>query len=338
MSTNRFSEFRQSEQDGTTFVTAIPASGADEKARLDASIAEEGSDEDPEANWERVVGSLARSHLGEALTIDEGRGVMGREQAVEALVAADETDVRNEHAAHAVIEYLAAEDILQIDGDDVVVLLPYEGILEDGSTAMLNNWAATLDACVKRIEAAVERVEQNKQTLEKHFENLADSRELEEDYRAKADELKQELAAMLGGRNPSELSEEEQRRFEMKRQRFHRYETLAEGAGNQVGPTGKPEELAMIVEDLEALKRMLNKQSSEFRVAALTERLSHSGARELLENLTSTVSQLSQATAPEEKMDEMSNDEFAKQVLDISKVERDEPVEERESDAVLSKE
>lgn len=320
---NQFTTFEETEYEGTKFVTAKPTSSADEPVRFEATIADEGTDrDDPKANWEPLISTLASQHLGEALTIDGDRGVMSRDEAAQALSNSEFvhelTGSGDEYTAHALIEYLASEDVLQLEDDDVVVLMSYDEITDTGSVAMLNNWAATLDACVERIETAVSRVEQNKETLERHFEDLADSQERQVDHKQKVDEIEQEMAALLGGRMPSELSEQEERRFTRLRRRYHRYETLVESSGSSITTTDPTEELAFIVEDLKALKGELQDQSSEFRVAALTERLSHSGAKQLLENLTGTVAQLSQATAPTDKMEEMSNDEFAKQLATYS--------------------
>jgi hypothetical protein len=217
---NKFNEFTTTEQNGNKVITARPANSVDEPVRFDGSIAERGSSDEPEANWEAVVSTLAQSHLGDQLAINDGQGVMDREDAVEALVDADTEQVKNEHAAHAVIEYLADQDVLTLEDDDVVLLMGYEDIRESGSSAMLNNWAAALDTCVERIEAAVNRVEENQETLESHLEQLETPSSVKQDYEQKQAELKQEMQSMLGGKKPSELEGDELEAFERKRERF----------------------------------------------------------------------------------------------------------------------
>lgn len=317
---NKFSEFTTTEQNGETVVTARPANSVDEPVRFDGSIAERGSSEELEANWEGIVGTLAESHLGEKLTIEDGRGAMDREEAVEALVAADDAHVKNEHAAHAVLEYLAAEDIVQLDGDNVVLLLSYDDIREAGSSAMLNNWAAALDTCVSRIDAAVERVERNRETLEKHVENLETSQSVQQNYAQKKDELEQEMKAMLGGRKPSELDEAERKRFKRKRSRYHRYEAMQESieSGPGAGDIDAPEMLSNLKDELIHLKGALGEHSKEFRTIGLVEGIEDSGAREMVENFTNVVAQIGDAMGPEERMNEQDDDEFVEDLFGVT--------------------
>lgn len=318
--TNRFDEFETAEQSGSTFVTAKPASGADEPVRFDASISDRGSTDEPEANWEEIVSTLAESHLGEKLTINDGRGVMDRDEAIEALVDSGSDHVRNEHAAHAVLEYLAHEDILQLEGDSVVLLESYEEIGEEASNAMLNNWAAMLDTCVNRIDAAVERVEQNRQTLEKHVENLESPASVKEDYDQRKKELEQELKALLGGRKPEELGEREKKQFDRKRKRYHRYEAMEESLESGVGgdPIDAAEMLSNLKIELEDLKRVLGEQSRHFRLVAATQNVRESGAREMVENLTDVVAQIGDVVDPENRMKKESDEEFVEDLFGVT--------------------
>jgi hypothetical protein len=317
---NKFNEFTTTEQGGNKVVTARPANSVDEPVRFDGSIAESGSSEELEANWEGIIASLAQQHLGGRLTIDDGRGVMDREEAVQALVDSDAERVKNEHAAHAVIEYLASEDILRLEDDQVVLLMSSENLQDENAYAMLNNWAATLDACVERIDAAVDRVERNKETLEKHVENLEDTTSIEQDYAQKKEEIEQEIKAMLGGRDPAELDEEERQRFKQMRERYHRYESLEESvAGGPEGPEMEgPQMLANLVQELEDVKFALQDHSTKFRTLAVSKDLQDSDAREMVQNFTEVAAEIGGATDPKDKMAEMSDEEFMDQISDVS--------------------
>lgn len=316
----RFTEFTTTEQSGTTFVTAKPASSADEPVRFDAGIAERGSSDELEANWEEIISTLAQSHLGEKLTINKGRGVMDRDEAIQALVESDSDHVKSEHASHAVIEYLAEKDIVTLEDDEVVLLMTYDDIRENGASAMLNNWAAMLDTCIERIDSAVERVEKNRETLEKHVENLEETASVRDDYAEKMQELQQEMKAMLGGRKPSELDEEERQRFQRKRARYHRYEAMEESieGGAGAGHMNAPQMLSNLKEELIDLKGALSEHSKEFRTIALYDDLEQDGAREMVENLTDVIAQIGDAMEPKERMEEMSDDEFMDDVLDVT--------------------
>lgn len=314
----KFDDFETTERNGRTTVTAIPASGADEKVRFDGAIAEQGSEEDPTANWEEIISVLAERQLGDSMAIDDGRGVMEMEEAADGLVEADiEHSAVNEHAARAMLEYMVERDILRMENGQVVLLMSYEEMQREEKMSMLNNWAATLEACVERIDTAVERVKSNKETLERHFEDLSSSRELEEKYARKADELKQEMQGLLAGRMPSELSEEEKQRFQLKKKRFERYQAFEKSAGGNVAETNAPEKLGALVDDMESVKELLKDYSQEYRRLALGEQFVESGAQESLESLTNLVTELGDVSESQEEMEQMSNDKFAKEFLDI---------------------
>ncbi|WP_430505582.1 hypothetical protein [Haloparvum sp. PAK95] len=317
---NKFTEFTTTERNGDKVVTAQPANGVDEPVRFDGSIAESGSSEELEANWEGIIASLAQQHLGGQLTIDDGRGVMDREEAVQALVESDAERVKNQHAAHAVIEYLASEDILRLEDDQVVLLMSSENLQDENAYAMLNNWAATLDACVERIDAAVDRVERNQETLEKHVENLEDTTSIEQDYAQKKEEIEQEIKAMLGGRSPSELEGDERERFKRMRERYHRYESLEESvSGGPKGPEMEgPQMLAELVEELESVKFALQDHSTKFRTLAVSKNLQDSDAREMVRNFTEVAAEIGGATDPKDKMEEISDEEFMDQISEVS--------------------
>lgn len=337
MSTHtKFSEFDVAEQDGQKVVTARPASSADEPVRFDGSIAESGSRDQLEANWEDIIASLAQRHLGGQLTIDDARGVIDRSQAVKALVDGDAERARNEHAAHAVIEYLASKDVLELEDDKVVVLMSSENLENENAFAMLNNWAATLDACVERIQAAIDRVEQNRETLESHLDEL-DDMTTEQDYAQEKEEIEQEIQAMLAGRQPSELDEDEYKRFQNLRERHARYESLEESVmdGPEMGNgPGGTEQLQNLKTDLEYLKGALQRHSVEFRKYAASKDLTDANAREMVKNFTQVAADIGGATDPAEKMKETSDEEFMEQIRETSEATKDvERAEEATEDA-----
>ncbi|GAB6878433.1 hypothetical protein JCM17823_07070 [Halorubrum gandharaense] len=317
---NKFSEFEESERNETTFITARPRSSADDPVRFDGSIAKTGSSDELEANWEEIISTLAQAHLGEQLAIDDGQGVMGREEAAKALAESDSDHAKSDHAAHAIIEYLAEEDVLKLDGEKVIILMTGDDIQESGTSAMMNNWAATLDACVDRIETAIERVEENRKTLEKHIEKLEDTRSVETDFEQKQRELEQEMKALLAGRKPSKLDSDERSEFKRLRERYHRYEALEDGVtGNDgAGPEiESPQRLHDLIEDLQSIKEAMIQQGIDYRRTALIDDLEHSGARDMVENFTNVVAKIGAATDPSEKMEETSDDEFMEQISGV---------------------
>lgn len=317
---NRYTDFERQETDHGTFVTAVPNRANEEPVRFDASITErdETSEDDiPVGNWEGIISSLAQRNLGNSMTIDDGQGVMSRADAVSALTEADEEYVRDEQSAHALLEYLAHEDILRLDEDgEVIILMDYDDIHEGGSIDMLNNWAATIDALVGRIDAAVDRVEENREALEEHFTKLTDSDQRVQEYQERADEIQQEMRHLLGDRHPDDLDEGEEKRFTTLRQRYHRYEMLAVSADEPVGDMDATESLKFMIEDLRSLKGELEARSSEFRVTAFKGTMGHEETEQLLHNVTQFIGELSETMAPQEEMEDQSNAEFYEEVLE----------------------
>ncbi len=329
--------FEERTENESPVVVARPA-GNGEPVKFDGSVAERGSSDELKANWEPVIEAIARDKLGNELTISDGRGVIDREEAAKALVESGDDLVTSEYAAEALLEYLADPDqgVLELDenGAKVIVLKQFDDIIDADESRMLNNWAATLDTCVGRIEAAVERVTENKETLEKHIENGPDPTETLQQFKEKKGEIKQEMAALLAGRSPSELPKDKRREFRIMRERYHRYELLAERIEDPI-PGNAEIRLGRIVDDLESIKEVLMTQSHEFRTVALANGFTKGNAAEMVDNLTGMVATLSEATEPKEKMREQSDDEFASELFTLETSVEPETVEDLGEEALL---
>lgn len=299
-------------------VVARPRSSTDEPVRLPKEVADRRSEQSAEGNWEDVVGQLTRHELGETLTINEaGEGTIDRDLAVEALVDADETYVRGETGASALIDYLADEEIFEIEENEVVVLKSPSEALDD-SPKMLNNWAATLDTSIDRIETAVQRVKDARERLKEHEQDVQSDVNLQSRTSDKKAEIKQEIQSHLAGRDPSELDESEYRRFKQLRKRYHMYESMekVKEEGDIAETTGQAQKLGELVEDFETVQATMAEIREEFRELSLQNDLFPQNAVEQLDNFVDIVTGLTDTFAPEDKMEEQSDEEFLDDIMD----------------------
>ncbi|WP_132056877.1 hypothetical protein [Halorussus amylolyticus] len=301
-------------------VVARPRNSTEEPVRLPKEVADRGDDQSAQGNWEDVVAQLTRHELGETLTINEvGEGTISRNVAVDALVNAEETYVRGETGASALIDYLASEEIFEIgdDGGDVVVLKSPSEALEN-NPKMLNNWAATLDTSIDRIETAVQRVKDAQERLKKHEQDVQSDVNLTSRTSDKKAEIKQEIQSHLAGRHPSELDDTEYQRFKQLRKRYHMYESMekVKEDGDIAESAGQAQKLGELVEDFETVQATMAEIREDFRELALKNDLFPQNAVEQLDNFVDIVTGLTDTFGPEDKMEEQSDEEFLDDLMD----------------------
>lgn len=312
---NKFKEFVRKETEYGSYVFAQPKAsrGDKEPVRLEASIAERREGEEEVGNWEPVIGELVGARLGDVLGLDDaGAASLSRGEVVEAVMESEVTSTDTEWEAEALVEYFASESILQIEGDRVTVLSALDDV-EATDAPMINNWAATVDACATRIETAVEQVEKAKSRLQERGSN-ENRREIIEKNEQKADEYKQEMGALLNGRLPSALPSEERERFADLREKYHDYQNNAEAARNDVTDATKTEHLGEVIEQLEHLQDVLSLKSGEMRELVVQKNTDISGVLDQLDALKSLVSTIGN-TVPTETQMEQSGDEFAEELF-----------------------
>lgn len=301
-------------------VVARPRNSTDEPVRLPKEVADRRGDQSAEGNWEDVVAQLTRHELGETLTLnDAGEGTIDRQTAVDALVDAEETYVRGQTGASALIDYLADEEIFEVDDGNVVVLKsPSEAL--DNSPKMLNNWAATLDTSIGRIETAVQRVKDAQKRLKEHEQDVQSDVNLTERTSGKKAEIKQEIQSHLAGRDPSELDESEYERFKQLRKRYHMYESMekVKEEGDIAETAGQAQKLGELIEDFETVQATMAEIREDFRELSLQNDLFPQNAVEQLDNFVDIVTGLTDTFAPEDKMDDQSDEEFLDDILESS--------------------
>ena len=303
---NRFSEFRT---DGE-MVTAIPQSNNKEPVRFSGSITDR--EEDEIGNWETLVSELMDYELGEALDIDEeGEAVISREQAIEAMVEADEETVNatSEWQAEAVLEFLADERILELENGQVTVLKSFGEIQDSEYPAMYNNWAAMFDTCIERIEVAEERVEDAKKRFQNRETSTDTSNTVDTDQRKR--EIKQEIRQLMDGRSPDELDEGETKRIQNLREQYYFYESMEEVETVEIPDVAdRVQKLGQVMERFSTMRGIMADRRDDFRRLALSESIYPENLIELADQYASFLTSMSNTFSPTEKMEDEDLDEF----------------------------
>ncbi len=302
-------QFTEFERDGD-IVTAIPQSNNNEPVRFDATVVER--EEDEIGNWEEVVSELMDYDLGEALAIDDdGEAVIDRQQAVEALVEADEetVDPTSEWQATAVLEFLDRENVLEVDGGNVTVLKSFGDIADSDYPAMYNNWAAMFDTCIERIEVAEERVEEARERFQNRETQTSSSSNVDPEQRQQ--EIKREIAEVVGDRSPSELDEGERERVENLREQYYFYESMDEVKQVDIPDVAdRVQKLGQVMERFSTMRDIMAERRDDFRRLALSESIYPENLIELAEQYSEFLSSMSNTFSPAQKMEEESLDDF----------------------------
>jgi Mg2+ and Co2+ transporter CorA len=303
-------QFTDFERDGD-IVTAIPQSNNKEPVRFDATVVER--EEDEIGNWEELVSELMDYDLGEALAIDEdGEAVINREQAVEALVKADEETVNptSEWQATAVLDFLDQENVLEADKNgNVTVLKSFGDIADSDYPAMYNNWAAMFDTCIERIEVAEERVEEARERFQNRERETSSSSNVNPEQRQR--EIKREIAQVVGDRSQSELDDGERERVENLREQYYFYESMIGVKEVDIPDVAdRVQKLGQVMERFSTMRDIMAERRDDFRRLALSESIYPENLIELAEQYSEFLSSMSNTFSPAEKMEEESLDDF----------------------------
>ena len=303
-------QFTDFERDGD-IVTAIPQSNNKEPVRFDATVVER--EEDEIGNWEELVSELMDYDLGEALAIDEdGEAVINREQAVEALVKADEetVDPTSEWQATAVLDFLDQENVLEADKNgNVTVLKSFGDIADSDYPAMYNNWAAMFDTCIERIEVAEERVEEARERFQNRERETSSSSNVNPEQRQR--EIKREIAQVVGDRSQSELDDGERERVENLREQYYFYESMIGVKEVDIPDVAdRVQKLGQVMERFSTMRDIMAERRDDFRRLALSESIYPENLIELAEQYSEFLSSMSNTFSPAEKMEEESLDDF----------------------------
>ena len=312
----KYRNFTETEMQDGKYIIAEPVNKqADEAVRIEAGWFD--GEDDIEGDWEEPIGAIIRNDLTDGMQLSEGTGTIPRHEAVENLNEAERDDseiVASEAEAEALLDYFAENDVVELDGNNVVLLKDPNEV----SGEMVLNWAAAMSACVDKIDATMDRFERAKDKLQKHMENVdADPQRTEELMKEKAQEL-MSLGTGSGFPDRSELSEEAKQKYDVLREDFIYYKKLNE-AGQQNVSTAQQgvDQIANIIDKLEGAREILDQKQGQIRARALKERVFPENEVDIAMNMGELVTSLAGVGSIEEEAEEMSEDDLESAVTDI---------------------
>ena len=155
----KYRTFAETEIADEPYVLAKPSDPSDESVLLDADWFD--ADDPVEPRWSDPVRAMLRPELAGGTSCSGEVGTVARERAVTRLVEADGGDrefAATEVEAEALLDYLAANDVVALDRETVVLLRDPEA----ASREVTVTWAIALDVCVDEIDATLDRLDRAK--------------------------------------------------------------------------------------------------------------------------------------------------------------------------------
>jgi len=313
-------EFEQIESDGQQYVIANPVNQTAEPVRLSAHWIEGG---DVEGEWERAVRAVIKNDLLGSMELKEGNGRIDRRQAIETLAEAsdDEGDiVTSEQQAEALLEYFASEDIIELEGGQLV-MLRNPNDTDNVNGKMILNWSAAIDACVEQITETIDRIENAKEKLENRIDDVdQDSAQINENLRETAQELKSLGDGQDVPQDPSQLSEEERNRFQQLKRKLIYHKKMKEVEDKNPAETVKQgaSHLGDKIAMLKDARTVLANKREQFRTIAMEKQILPDDAMNIVNNMGELATQLVGVKGIDETVENTDDAELASIVDDIA--------------------
>ncbi|ELY65906.1 hypothetical protein [Natrinema versiforme] len=313
-------EFERIESDGREFVIADPVNQTDDPVRLDARWIE---GDDIEGEWERAIRAIIKTDLLGSMELKEGNGRIDRRRAIETLASASDEDgdiVTSEQQAEALLEFLADEDILDLQGGQVVMLRNPSDNPEEINGRMILNWAAAIDACVEKISETIDRVDSAKEKLENRMADIDQSSgKIDEHLEETAQELKSLGTGAGVPKDPSTLPEEERERFTQLKRKLIYHKKMKEADQENLAEKVESgaDRLADNIEMLESAKMTLGNKREQVRTQALKKQTFPDEAMNIVDNMGELTTQLAGVGGFEEELENTADHELDSMADDI---------------------
>lgn len=340
--TAKYTNFDTTTQGNREVIVAEPISEQDEPVRLDTSLNET---DDPDATWTEVVGQLIQYDIAGALSLEEGKGTMAREEAIKGLLESEDQSVpiTSEDQAHAVVDYFIDEDVLAEDGNDIVVLEDPSMLQNIGSeeadinTKMLLNWVSAIDGCTRKIDETIEAVETAQADLQDEIGETNEAEKIQE-FEEKQEEVAQQLMNLTNGGNldREDLGAADQAEYDRLEDRLFHLDTMKEavkGGGLEQQLRKTAADLGAQMDKLEDIKKALETQKTRVKQAYKYEdEISADEAMEMAKNLGNIATSLTNVPTTEERKKEQDTMELAQQMVDATEDIDQDDFEAEESD------
>lgn len=297
---------------GQQFVIADGRGQSSEPIRVRADWIES---DDMEGKWEDLIKQIVQPENINQIDIDSGHGGISRREAVEALAGATadgETIVSSEQQADVLVEYLADEDIVEIEGEELVLFRDPDE--ESLNSAALMNWAALMSAVIESIDEHLERVEDAKERFQETVDTLEVEQQDSEERLSKTAQRIQNLGPGQGVPDPDTLSDEERQEYTQLKEHYLYLQDIEKAKSENFveNVSAGVNQIGMAIERLEAAREAYDMFHNNTRKAALKSSVFPEEALEFVDNAGSLINEL--AGQEESQADDYADDEFAEMI------------------------
>ena len=297
---------------GQQFVIAEGRGQASEPIRVRADWIES---DDMEGKWEELIKQIVQPENIGQIDIDEGHGGIDRQEAVQTLAGATadgETIVSSEDQADVLVEYLAEEDIVDIEGEELVLFRDPDE--ESLNSAALMNWAALMSAVIESIDDHLERVEDAKERFQETVDTLEIEQQDSEERLSKTAQRIKNLGPGQGVPDPDTLSDEERQQYTQLKEHYLYLQDIEKAKSENFveNVSAGVDQISMAIERLEAAREAYDMFHSNTRKAALKSSVFPEEALQFVDNAGSLINEL--AGQEESQADEVADDDFAEMI------------------------
>lgn len=321
--------FEEKTIDGQRYVIAEAHGGQSEPIRVRADWVDS---DDLEGEWEEIIKRILQQDTLEEINISEGNGGISRREAVESLANADSEDrtiVSSERQADVLLEYLAEEGVIEIDGDQIVLFRNPEENDGELPGPELMNWAALMSAVIEMIDQRLERFETAKEKFEETLNDLEEQRPESSDRLSEVGQRLQNLGPGQGVPTPEDLNEEQTQEYERLKRQFVFYKKMKEAREKNVFENvnvGK-QEMADAINRLKEAQLTYKDFETDIRDAAFRTNAFPQEAMDFVKNAGDLIADMSNVGRVDETIEQMDEQEFRGMVeseMDIGEAAQEE--------------
>lgn len=327
--TTKYQNFSTTTQGGQEYIIAQPRNERDEPVRIPGEISDT---EDPDETWTEVVGQLVQYDISNALNLESGKGKIERSDALSSLIESEDKriPIESEAQAEAVIDYFIDEDVLGIDGTELVVLEDPSMLQDIGSDSdetkpkMLLNWVSAIEGCTNKIDATIETIEETEQELRDEI-GESNAAEKVQEFEQKQEGVAQEIMNLTNGGQLDEddLDSADRVEYERLEERLFHLESMKEavqGGDLEEELRRTAEELGTQMQKLKEIDDALKAQKRRVKQAyKYKEEIAPDEAMEMAKNLSNLATSLTNVDSAKDKKEEHDTIGFASQVINATK-------------------
>ena len=281
---------------GMEYVIAEPTGRPGEPIRVRADWVDR---DEMGGEWEQLIKQVVQPETIDDVNIADGHGGISRREAVKALAGAEadgETLVSSEAQADVLIEYLADEEIIGIEGDQLVLFRDPRGDERLNGPALMN-WAALMSAVIESIDEHLERINDAKERFEETLDTLETEQTDSNEHLSKTAQRLQNLGPGQGVPDPAELDDAERQQYHRLKEHYVFLRNMEKAKEQNLfeNINAGTEEMKLGIERLETTREAYEIQHRDVRMAAVQNEVFPEAAMKFVENVGNVITKLTGA-------------------------------------------